>query len=484
MNRTIIHIFVVYVFVFIFILSCGPLDDGDFWFHLKTGEFIVQNHVIPHTELFSFTNYGRPWVAHGWLSGLVFYLLYLVGGFNLLIAVFGLLVAITFWITFRRLDAHPIIAGCAVFLGVLSILTNVGVRPRVFTLLFTNIYLAILYRYAYRVDDKKIWWLVPIMVLWANLHGGYLIGLVLIGLTIIGEILDTAISGEPVGPSWPKVRTLIFVLTACFVAVLLNPYGIRLYTFPLKVISSKVFQQVVVDWMSPDFHQSHLTAFVVLLFLVIIALVFSPKRVRPSELLIFLATLYASLSAQRNIIIFVLVAVPLLANYGHSWLISTSQGNNFLRPPKDSNSRGSTLVTLLALLPLVFFLIKLKTTVFVPSPEQIKDVPMQAVEYLKERQLTGNTFTEVNIWGGYLIWALPSNPVFIDGRDVYPESFVKEYVQIIQGIPFQEPFQRYHVKIAIVEPESVLNHELRESPEWQQIYQDGIATVFIAKPDQ
>jgi hypothetical protein len=451
---------------------------------LKTGEFIIQNHVIPHTELFSFTNYGRPWVTHGWLSGVVFYLLYLAGGFNLLIAVFGVLVAVTFWITFRRLDTHPIIAGCAVFLGLLSILSNVGVRPRVFTLLFTNLYLALLYRYAHRVDDKKIWWLVPIMLLWANLHGGYLIGLVLIGFTIIGEILDTAINGEPVGPTWPKVRTLIFVLIACFVAVLLNPYGIRLYTFPLQVISSKVFQQVVVDWMSPNFHQSHLTPFVVLLFLTIIALVFSPKRVKPSELLIFLGMLYASLSAQRNIIIFVLVAVPLLANYGQSWLVSTSQGNSFLRPPIDSNSRGSTLVTLLALLPLVFFLVKLKTTVFVRSSEQIKNVPVQAVEYLKDRQLTGNTFTEVNIWGGYLIWALPSNPVFIDGRDVYPESFVREYVQIIQGLPFQEPFQRYNVKIAMVEPESILNHELRESPEWQQIYEDGIATVFIAKADK
>jgi hypothetical protein len=423
-------------------------------------------------------------VAHGWLSGVVFYLLYSWGGFNLLIILFALMVTLALWITFKRLESHPIVGAGAVFLGLLSVITNIGVRPRVFTFLFTSLFLTILYRFIHRVADRRVWWLVPLMVLWANLHGGYLIGLVLIGLTIIGEILDTAISGEPFGPTWPKVRTLIFVLMACFVAVLLNPYGIRLYTFPLQVLSSKVFQQVVVDWMSPNFHQSHLTPFVVLLFLTIIALVLSPKRVRPSELLIFLATLYASLSAQRNIIIFVLVAVPLLANYGQSWWVSISQANSFLGPPKDSYSRSSTLVTLLALLPLVFFLIKLKTTVFVPSSEQIKDVPVQAVEYLKERQLTGNTFTEVNIWGGYLIWALPSNPVFIDGRDVYPESFVKEYVQIIQGIPFQEPFQRYHVKIAIVEPESVLNRELRESPEWQQIYQDGIATVFIAKADQ
>jgi hypothetical protein len=482
MNKTFIRIFVIYIFAFIFILSSRLLGDGDFWFHLKTGEYIFNNHVIPRTELFSFTNYGRPWVAHGWLSGVVFYALNLVGGFNLVILFFALLVTLAFWITFRRLDSHPVIAVSAVFLGFMTVLTNVGARPRVFTLLFTSVYLAILDRYSSREDGKRIWWLVPLMVLWVNLHGGYLIGLGLIGLTIVGMLLDAWLIVGAVGPRWQRVRTLIFVLIACLLAGLINPYGVRLYTFPLQVVSSTVFQQVVVDWMSPNFQESQLQPFIVLLFLTIISLVFSPERARPSQILLLLATLYASLKAQRNIMIFALVAVPLFAYYSQKWVDSTRLGKKLLQIPTNSATRRSPVMVFLALLPLIIFAIKLRATVFVASRDQITDVPVQAVEYLKEKGITGNTFTEVNIWGGYLIWALPSNPVYIDGRDVYPETFVKEYVDVILGsVDWRVPFDRYGVKVAIVRPESVLKRELAESGEWQQVSTDQIAIVFVRK---
>jgi hypothetical protein len=98
---------------------------------------------------------------------------------------------------------------------------------------------------------------------------------------------------------------------------------------------------------------------------------------------------------------------------------------------------------------------------------------------LKEKQITGNTFTDPNIWGGYLIWALPSNPVYIDGRDVYPQEFLKEYVDIIRGVSdWRAPFDRYGVRIVIIEPRSMLARELLGSPEWQQVYQDEMAVVF------
>src|SRR5215813_4631993 len=138
MKKTHRTIFEVYVFAYAFFFAARPLSDGDFWWHLKTGEYIVKTRTIPTADLFSFTNYGKAWVAHEWLSEVIFYLIYSRLGFNLLIIIFALITAFAFWIVFKRSDSHPLIVGFAVLLGVWTVLPNVGVRPRAFTLLFSS----------------------------------------------------------------------------------------------------------------------------------------------------------------------------------------------------------------------------------------------------------------------------------------------------------------------------------------------------------
>ena len=481
MNKSLQKVFPIYVFAYSFFFAARPISDGDFWFHLKTGEYIIRTGLIPRVDLFSFTNYGRPWTAHGWLSGVVFYAVYSRLGFNALIFIFALLVALAFWIAFRRSDSHPFIAGFATLLGVWTVLPTVGVRPRVFSLLLSSVFLAILARYARSGTGRAIWWLVPLMPLWANLHGGFLIGLALIALTIVGIPLDAWTAGERVQALWPRLRTLGIVMIGCVLAALLNPFGLRIYTFPIGVLLSPVFQGVVVDWLSPDFHQPESLPLMLLILLTIAALTLSQKRVRSGELLFFLAWLYATLKSQRHLMILVLVAVPLLADHLQSWLASTSFGKSFGQPTSSqATARQPILLTLLLLLPLGAFAIRLKSTLYAPPRQEIADVPIKAVDYLKENQITGNTFTDPNIWGGYLIWTLPNNPVYIDGRDVYPEPFVKEYVEIVSGIAdWRGPFDRYGVRIAIVAPKSLLVRGLKESTGWRQVFQDDMAVVFV-----
>jgi hypothetical protein len=109
-------------------------------------------------------------------------------------------------------------------------------------------------------------------------------------------------------------------------------------------------------------------------------------------------------------------------------------------------------------------------------------VPVNAVQHLKEKQITGNTFTNPNIWGGYLIWALPSNPVYIDGRGVFPEEFVKEFVEITRGTAdWRMPFEQYGVKIVLIEPKSFLARQLAEASEWERVYDDEMSVVFRKK---
>ena len=482
MNKTLRMLFEVYVFAYAFFFAARPLSDGDFWWHLKAGEYILNTRSIPKTDFFSFTNYGRAWVAHEWLSEAIFYVIYSRFGFNVLIVVFAVLTALAFWIVFRRSESHPLIAGSAALLGVWTVLPTIGVRPRVFTLLLSSVYLALLVRYARRSEGRHLWWLVPLMVLWVNLHGGFLMGLVLIGLTMVGIPLDAWANGEKLKSTWPQLKTLSMVLVGCMLAVLLNPHGIWIYKFPFEIFLSPIQQQTVNDWLSPNFHQSEAVPLILLILLTIAALALSPKRPRPSDLVFFLATLYMTLNSQRHMAILALVAVPMMADYLQHWVTAISAGRMFSPVLSTSSNLGrkTTFYALLFLLPLFAFAWKLNNTVFSAPSQLAIDAPVKAVEYLQQNQITGNTFTDPNIWGGYLIWKMPSNPVYIDGRiDMYGDEFVREYLNIAFGfIDWREPFQRYGVQVVIVSPKSALGTGLRSAADWQEVYKDEMAVVF------
>jgi hypothetical protein len=480
MNQSAARVFSIYVFAYAILFASRPLSDADFWWHLKTGEFIFKTGSIPRTDFFSFTNYGKPWVAHEWLSEVIFYAIYSRLGFNALILIFAIVTALAFWIALKRSTAHVFISGSAALLGVWSVLPTVGVRPRAFTLLFASIYLAVLGRYARTGQGRVVWWLVPLMALWANLHGGFLIGLVLVVLTIVGIIVDAWLTREPMRPLLPRLRQLVLVVMGAALAACLNPQGWRIYLFPFEIFFSPIQQREVTDWLSPNFQQPDLFPLAVLILVTIGALALSPRRPRPSELLFFLSTLFATLKSNRHMAIFALIAVPLMAEYLQSWISSTPLAKAFGKPSAGRASVREVILGILLLLPLVLFANRLRNTAFSSPQQSMIQVPLKAVDYLKQNRLTGNTFTDPNIWGGYVIWTLPNNPVYIDGRiDMYGDDFVKEYIDLIRGkIDWREPFGRYDVRLVIVNPKSMLSREIQNSPEWQMLYADEMAAVF------
>src|SRR5215217_5759798 len=484
MDTTLKRIFEVYVFVFAFLFASRPLSDGDFWWHLKTGEYIVRNFSIPRIDFYSFTVSGKPWVAHEWLSEVIFYLVYSRAGFNTLIFIFTVLTVLAFWMVFRRTNAHPFVKGFAVLLSVWSILPTMGVRPRTFTLLFAAIYLAVLHRFVRERQTRAIWWLAPLMIVWVNLHAGYLLGLVLIGIAITGVVLDAWFAGETLASHSSQLKTLVLVSVACLVAVNLNPQGPRIFVFPFEFFLSPVQQDQIVDWLSPDFHEKELLPLLALIMLTIASLALTPKRVRPSELLLYLATLYMTLKSNRHMAIFALIGGPMLADYLQYWLETTPFARIFGHSQsarKSTSSRPRQIsFNLILLVPLIACLIKLKSVIYSPPTQKQIGVPLNAVAYLKDNGITGYTFTDPNIWGGYLIWEMPANPVYIDGRiDMYGDQFMREYLGIIRGITrWQEPFDKYRVQNAILSPGSLLRLELEQSPQWQQLYRDEMAVVF------
>ena len=191
-----------------------------------------------------------------------------------------------------------------------------------------------------------------------------------------------------------------------------------------------------------------------------------------------------TLKSNRHVAIFALVAGPLLADYLQPWLETTRFARIFKSSPSTvSSGRRQLIFNLILLVPLIACLIKLKSVIYSPPTQARVGVPLNAVAYLKANGITGNTFTDPNIWGGYLIWETPSNPVYIDGRiDMYGDEFMRDYLGIIRGhTRWQDAFDKYGVQIAIVEPLSVLRLQLEQSPAWQQLYRDEMAVVFRRK---
>src|SRR6266850_4126631 len=180
------------VFVFmlmIFTLTSRPIVDPDFWWHLRTGQYLVETRSIPHSDIFSAVFFGKEWITHEWLSEVFIYSVYRAVGFAGLIVTFSLIITAGFTLVYRRSAeqaGHVYIAGSAVLLAALAAAPTWGVRPQVFSFLFASIFLKLLDDFQKNPDKRSIWWLIPLMALWVNMHAGFAVGIVLIFIVIVG----------------------------------------------------------------------------------------------------------------------------------------------------------------------------------------------------------------------------------------------------------------------------------------------------------
>src|ERR1041384_5589068 len=166
-------LFVPLFMLLIFASALRPITDPDFWWHLKTGEHIVAVKSIPRTDIFSTLRFGSEWVTHEWLSEVLMYVVFRFLGYGGLIVGFAAVITVAFWIAYRRCQSrtpHVFVAAFALLLATTATIPTWGARPQMFSLLFASVFLAILDKYYRGEDRRSIWWLVPLMTLWANMH--------------------------------------------------------------------------------------------------------------------------------------------------------------------------------------------------------------------------------------------------------------------------------------------------------------------------
>jgi len=465
----------------IFLLSAARVSpDPDTWWHLNAGKWMVEHGELLRVDQFSYTRLGELYPAPGWPVQILLYLVYLAGGIGGLNLLTGVVFTLTFYFVSKALCGNEMLKASALILGAAVSSLHASARPALFTLLFSAIFLWVLEDYRWgRANRLKL--LPPLMVAWDNSHGLALIGFGLVGLYTLGmtrvEKRETKLALD----SLPK--NLYILIPFLLLAACINPYGPALLFYPLQAVSVHwEAAQHIQEWQSPDFHRSFVQPFIWLLLLTLAAVGASRKRLALTDFLLVASFAYLGLYSARNVALFGLAAPIVLtrasAPVAEAWARLSSKRSV---APKPLFHRVSIYLILGALTMVGVA----RVVQMLPSQANLVELekagmitPAGALDYLKAEQPAGRMFNSYN-WGGYLQWALPEYPLFVDGRaDLFQDEIIGQWFQVAQVQDgWQEVLNRWNVRLVLIERTWPVAEALKLAG-WQMVYQDGFAVIF------
>ncbi|MGQ9555423.1 MAG: hypothetical protein ACUVWR_15080 [Anaerolineae bacterium] len=449
--------------------------DPDYWWHIRTGQYIYETRSIPRVDIYSFTASGRPWITHEWLTEIIFYVVQRQLGYVANVALFGLLAALTWLAVYASCRLHGVgEPGAAILLlwGFAMSMASANVRPQAVTALFGAIYVLILSHYKHG-KRRWLWFLPVLMVLWVNLHGGYVIGLAFLVMMLVGEAVSRALRR----PSAP-LRPLALVSALTLVASLANPHGVQAWLYPFSYAGvANASMRYIAEWQSPDFHETYFLIFASsLLLAVVLGLGRSPLGA--TGIIWSAALTLMALQSVRHIPLYAVTVTPLLGARLKAHL------TGFGRPLAER--KRPRLLLAYWLLPVIYLVI-IAVGGHSGRPLQFSKEPSTATypaggaAYLRSSNLEGNLFNEYG-WGGYLIYELyPERQVFIDGRaDVYGDALVQSYIDVVRLHPnWQQVLEDHEVSLALVEKDSPLAVVLTGDSGWSEVYEGDVERLFL-----
>ncbi|MCM8776186.1 MAG: hypothetical protein NC930_07565 [Candidatus Omnitrophica bacterium] len=479
------RLFTIMFGISIFVLAVRQTVDPDLWWHLKTGETIMKQGIL-RSDVFSFTIPGHPWITHEWLSEVFMWKIYQAGGLSLLIILFAFLTASAFWLVYWTSAGRPYLAAMVVILALICSAVTFGQRPQIFTLFFLTIYVNVVERFRDRKIGPKALLLLPLLtVLWANMHSGYVVGVVLLGTYTIGAVLDLSFQNrDPHCLTQRQTVWLAGVTAFCMASALLNPNGYYLWIYPMLTLGSSFMQTVLQEWLPPNFHEPRFWAFGVMMILGVGAGFRSRRKPVLTDVLLFLGTAAAGLCSARHIPIFAVVAAPiisriLIGNFEgfkiHPWLTG-----EFLdrKPSKFISALHGTILAAFVLLAAS------RTHLYLEGNSQMvkKRFPVAACDFLEKNGLGHRRGYHEYHWGGYLIFR--GFPVFVDGRaDVYGDSFLSRYLAVYRlKEDWNQILEEFQIDYILMARDYPLKAVLATTRQWQQAYEDDIAQIFIRQP--
>jgi hypothetical protein len=477
--------------------------DGDPCWHWQQGNWMIEHHAVISRDPFSHTRAGDPMVSKEWLSEVIFAVVGNALGWNGIVLVAALLIATTLALLHRQLLAE----GSDILLSTLLVLLAASAcsnhwlgRPHLYTLLFVVVFAGQLRSFDRdRVQPQQLFArLVPLTALWTNLHGGFLSGLMLIGIHLFGNaarwIKDDATSRPA---TRHRVITLAMLGMVCALVTFINPNGWKLHEYILSFLGTPYQAYFTNEWKSANFHSAGMHGLLLQLLVLGFLLIALRRSFSTTDLLLIAFWLYSGLNSARNVPIFALIVTPMFAEHLSAALSGTQHlwwAGTFRRVSGDiaamsgAAGQGGPLVVAILVMLMVFAKpMVVGGHALVETEVLTNRFPAASVKYLRAHPeiVSGEMFNDYG-WGGYLILYLPERKVFIDGRnDFYGETLLRDFTDVNHLNPAWEAvLTKYHVGWTILPRDHPLNELLALHTDWSLAYTDDVAAIYARRPQR
>jgi hypothetical protein len=448
-------------------------DDPDMWWHLKTGQIIWTTHTIPTTDIFSYTTNRHAWVPHEWLAQTLIYGAYRLGGYSglmlwLCLSTTALLIAGYVLCTLYSGNAK------VAFVGAMAIwffaTAGLAIRPQMigYLLLVFELLLVHLGR-----TRSPRWFLLlpPLFAVWVNCHGSFFLGFLVAALFLFCSFFDFRIGSLTALPWDPHRRTILgLALFLSAVALFLNPVGVKQLLYPLNTLFHQSIQMSSVqEWMPPAMRGGRGLGLLAVLGCIFLLVIAQRSELFWDELVVLTMGTWLAASHQRMVFVFGILAAPVLSRL----LSGCWDGYDAARDRPLPNA------VLIAISLLVL-------TWGFPSHQnltrQVDDgSPVDAVKFIQSHRLSGPMLNDYG-YGGYLIWAAPEYPVFVDGRgDVFEWTGVLAQFgkwALLQSDP-NTLLDKYAIHFCLLTRTSPMAHVLPLLPNWKMVYSSNKSVIFV-----
>lgn len=448
-------------------------NDPDLWWHLKIGEIVWKTHSIPRVDPFSFTTHAHAWTAHEWLAQLTMYGAWKFGGYTGLMLWLCVVPSVLFVLLYVLCSLYSGNAKVSLIGGLTGwFFATVGlaVRPMIIGYIFLVVELLLIH--LARTRSRR--WLIalpPLFAVWVNCHGSYVLGLMVWGVFWCCSFFDLSL-GSLACRRWPAedCRWLGLAGIFCIAALLLNPLGIRLLQYPFNVFLHQTNGLAYVDeWRPPNPDDVRTLGLFAVAGIVFLLALLRRVEFRLEEVLLLAIGFGMAVRHQRMLFVFGILAAP---------LVSRLLSGAWERYDPRRDHRIANSVVMLASIALMFAVFPTRAQL---QQQVATTSPVRAVDFIRRTGLKGPMLNDYG-FGGYLIWALPEEKVFIDGRgDVYDWTGV--FGEMARWALLQEDptllLNRYAINYCLLAKTAPMAQALPFLPGWKRIYADDLAVIFV-----
>lgn len=483
----------LFLFVLFFVTSVAiQAYNPDVYLHLTTGRLILESGALPHIDTFSFTRLGEPWVMHEWLYQILLYYIHeSFGEAGLQLFGGGILTTVIFLNkkNCTLAGANNVTAWFTTIILLMAWMLFMGTRPHIITYLFFSLSLHVVLLYRHKGITKSLYVVPLIMVLWVNIHGGFIIGIVLLGYFTLLSFIERYAKTK----QWQIPLHLFSSFILSILASLINPYGIEQLFFPFQLMDQWIMG-FVPEWMPPDFTLLNYRIYAITVVFYVISSLFMKTEQRWFYLAFTAPFIIASLHSVRHIPIAAFAFAPHFAANIYSFAkryfiqnnrqpVSVEKSTNHT-PTQTLSPDLGIIENILNWVLLCLFITSLYFTYpllqYKKSEAFKKLFPVEATNHLINNNIHGRMFTIMQYSDYILFHRYPEQKVFYDVRlETYGQTLSFDYMKMSYADgDWQELFKKYEIDYVVINKESKAYAAYAKSRDFQLIYEDKYNAIF------